>query len=433
MTSAKDPKQASQALDQLKRDLAAWEEASEIRNGRKERCDAEDASRREASQASISDPDRCARTSDSQGFLVRDKGFDHGAAFKGLRSRKTTSKPTAQQPRIQEIITEEDLSAAEEHRQLGNVHFKEGRFDKAKQCYSECIGKNPSSYLGYANRAMADLRLGFAKPAEEDCTRAIELCPTYVKAWSRRGSARRELGNYAEAAGDFEHALRLEPNNKSMAKLRAECIMLHWQSAALGKGTDGEFRDIKITSDKGMAQHLAARALPRRIIASSESGNASDCFEPAQGAEHFTPNRHAAVDSAQAIARKRWMERLGNGSFRSFAEFESAWRSTQGDMQLEHAVLTGLRNVGSEQFFKDKMTPQLLYSIVTSVLCLDSDQDLVTLLGIISQTRRFSMNILFLTTQEKETLCASWHQRAAKCSQDARLRMDSLKDVYGIP
>lgn len=127
------------------------------------------------------------------------------------------------------------------------------------------------------------------------------------------------------------------------------------------------------------------------------------------------------------------MERLGNGSFRSFAEFESAWRSTQGDMQLEHAVLTGLRNVGSEQFFKDKMTPQLLYSIVTSVLCLDSDQDLVTLLGIISKTRRFSMNILFLTTQEKETLCASWYQRAAKCSQDARLRMDSLKDMYGIP
>jgi len=433
MTSSKDPKQAPQALDQLKRDLTAWEEASELRKGRKERCDAAGASRREGSQASISDPDRCGPTSDTQGFLVGDKGFDHGAAFKGLRSRKSASKPAAHQPRIQEIITEEDLSAAEEHRQLGNLHFKEGRFDRAKQCYSECVEKNPSSYLGYANRAMADLKLGFAKSAEEDCTRAIELCPTYVKAWSRRGSARRELGNFAEAAGDFEHALRLEPNNKSMAKLRAECIMLHWQSAALGEGTDGKFKDIKITSDKGMEQHLSARALPQRIVATSESGNSSDCFGPAQGTEHLTPNRNAAVDSAQAIARKKWMDRLGNASFRSFAEFESAWRSSQGDVQLEHAVLTGLRNVDSVQFFKDKMTPQLLYSIVTSVLCLDSDQDLVTLLRIISQTRRFSMNILFLTTQEKDKLCASWHQRAVKCTQDVRLRMGSLKDTYGIP
>lgn len=432
-SSGEPPSEAPQTIDHLMQEVAAWEDASVSRRGRGRPFDFKPPSGGEDSRPTISDPDKCAHNSGTPGLLQgRNKGFDHDAAFRGLSQMQKSSKRTVPPPRIQEIITEEELSAAEEHRQRGNLHFKEGRFDLAKQCYCECIRKNPSAYLGYANRAMADLKLGLAEPAELDCTRAIELCPTYVKAWSRRGSARRELGKFAEAAADFEHALRLEPNNKSAARERAECIMLYWQGTALDEAADGKFRDIKITSDKGMERHLFPEALSRRAKVSPDQGTPSGSLDPPRRTRDVAPSWGAALDSAQAIARKKLIDRLGNGSFQSFADFESAWRSTQGDVQMEHAVLSALCSVPFELFFKDKMTPQLLYSILISALQLDSDRELVTLLEGVSQTRRFSMNILFLNTQQKDTLCGAWHQRALGCSLDIRPRLDSLKGSYCI-
>lgn len=50
--------------------------------------------------------------------------------------------------------------------------------------------------------------------AETDCSVSIALDPTYVKAYSRRGTARIGLKKYAEARSDFHKVLSLEPNNK---------------------------------------------------------------------------------------------------------------------------------------------------------------------------------------------------------------------------
>ena len=53
--------------------------------------------------------------------------------------------------------------------------------------------------------------------AEVDCTTAISLDPTYVKAYSRRAAARTSLDKLSEAKADYECILKLEPENK-MAK-----------------------------------------------------------------------------------------------------------------------------------------------------------------------------------------------------------------------
>ncbi|GIM13880.1 hypothetical protein Vretimale_16948 [Volvox reticuliferus] len=60
-------------------------------------------------------------------------------------------------------------------------------------------------------------RLANTKEAVEDCTRAIGLDPTYVKAYQRRAAAHRQLGASLEAARDWEQALRLEPENRATA------------------------------------------------------------------------------------------------------------------------------------------------------------------------------------------------------------------------
>lgn len=52
------------------------------------------------------------------------------------------------------------------------------------------------------------------KEAESDCTTALQLDKTYVKAYQRRAAAREKLGQFAEAKMDLEKVLEQEPKNK---------------------------------------------------------------------------------------------------------------------------------------------------------------------------------------------------------------------------
>ncbi len=64
------------------------------------------------------------------------------------------------------------------------------------------------SSTGYANRAMASLKLGEVADAEQDCTLALALDPNYLKAWQRRAAARTASGRLLDAIDDLESALR---------------------------------------------------------------------------------------------------------------------------------------------------------------------------------------------------------------------------------
>ena len=61
---------------------------------------------------------------------------------------------------------------------------------------------------------MALLKLGRYEQANADTSVALSLDPTYTKAYLRRATARRELGDLEGALRDCEKALELEPKNK---------------------------------------------------------------------------------------------------------------------------------------------------------------------------------------------------------------------------
>merc|ERR1719245_232256 len=61
---------------------------------------------------------------------------------------------------------------------------------------------------------MALLKLGRYEQANADASVALSLDPTYTKAYLRRATARRELGDLEGALRDCEKALELEPKNK---------------------------------------------------------------------------------------------------------------------------------------------------------------------------------------------------------------------------
>ena len=90
-----------------------------------------------------------------------------------------------------------------EWKERGNELFKKGNFAEAKTAYSRSLSKKRSAVV-YANRAQACLKLGQAAQADKDCSEALELDMQNIKAWQRRGTARKTLGNHFGAAEDFE-------------------------------------------------------------------------------------------------------------------------------------------------------------------------------------------------------------------------------------
>ncbi|KAK8780445.1 hypothetical protein V5799_018214 [Amblyomma americanum] len=99
-------------------------------------------------------------------------------------------------------------------KEKGNRFFKDGCYDEAIESYGIGIECDPQNPVLYANRAMAFLRKNMLGAAEEDCSRALEWDPSYVKAYHRRGLAREGLSKRALAAQDFRKVLSLEPHNR---------------------------------------------------------------------------------------------------------------------------------------------------------------------------------------------------------------------------
>ncbi|CAK7340538.1 unnamed protein product [Dovyalis caffra] len=167
------------------------------------------------------------------------------------------------------FTTDESTVDATTEKELGNEYFKQKKFKEAIECYSRSIALSPTA-VAYANRAMAYLkikrqvflsnivifkcsaRVEFLLPnailvallhakfqeAEDDCTEALNLDDRYIKAYSRRAAARKELGKLKESIEDSEFALKLEPNNQEIKKQYSEKI-LQKASGALRSSLQG--------------------------------------------------------------------------------------------------------------------------------------------------------------------------------------------------
>lgn len=94
--------------------------------------------------------------------------------------------------------------------------------------YTKAIELNPANILYLINRWEARFRLNDIKGAAQDAkriidmdpkegiqyiTRVIEKAPNYALAYTRRGIAKRELGDYYGAMRDYNEAIKIDPEN----------------------------------------------------------------------------------------------------------------------------------------------------------------------------------------------------------------------------
>ncbi|KAK3328468.1 serine/threonine-protein phosphatase 5 [Cercophora scortea] len=113
----------------------------------------------------------------------------------------------------------------------GNKAFAAHDWEKAIDCYSRAIELNDQEPTYWSNRAQAYLKTEAYGYAIRDATRAIELKPSFVKAYYRRATAYAAILKPRDALKDFKTCVKIEPNNKDAKLKLVDCEKVVRQQA----------------------------------------------------------------------------------------------------------------------------------------------------------------------------------------------------------
>ena len=125
---------------------------------------------------------------------------------------------------VEELEDQRRKVEAVAEKERGNEWLKKGDYRAAIERYTAGMALDPSNAVLPANRAMALLKTSQFGAAETDCTLALSIDRTYVKAFHRRAAARVGLARLQEAVEDYDEVLRLEPNNKAASNEKTKIL-----------------------------------------------------------------------------------------------------------------------------------------------------------------------------------------------------------------
>jgi small glutamine-rich tetratricopeptide repeat-containing protein alpha len=109
-------------------------------------------------------------------------------------------------------------------------------YDDALKQYTAAIELSPKPVY-YSNRAAAYTSIGKFEEAAEDAERALELDPSFVRAYSRLGHAKLQLQQYDRAIKAYEDGLALEPTNANMKAGLAAAKQEHKEQGVSAEGS----------------------------------------------------------------------------------------------------------------------------------------------------------------------------------------------------
>eukprot|EP00929_Paragymnodinium_shiwhaense_P099033 TRINITY_DN605_c0_g1_i1.p1 TRINITY_DN605_c0_g1~~TRINITY_DN605_c0_g1_i1.p1 ORF type:complete len:2835 (-),score=990.43 TRINITY_DN605_c0_g1_i1:163-8667(-) len=126
-------------------------------------------------------------------------------------------------------------SGIEKGKDMGNSLFAKGSVAEAVRWFSKCLWLIEKGRVAtipadlhsilHSNRAFAEIKLEKWSEAESDCTAALKLNPTNLKAMYRRAWARSELGQDEAALKDVESVIKEFEGSKD-AKATSEAVAL---------------------------------------------------------------------------------------------------------------------------------------------------------------------------------------------------------------
>uniref|UniRef100_A0A8C7WNM0 DnaJ homolog subfamily C member 7 n=1 Tax=Oryzias sinensis TaxID=183150 RepID=A0A8C7WNM0_9TELE len=123
-----------------------------------------------------------------------------------------------------------DAKALKAKKEEGNKAFKDGNFEAAYELYSEALTIDPNNIKTnaklYCNRATVGSKLKKLDQAIEDCTKAIKLDETYIKAYLRRAQCYMDTELYEEAVRDYEKVYQTEKTKEHKHLLKTAQLEL---------------------------------------------------------------------------------------------------------------------------------------------------------------------------------------------------------------
>ncbi|CAD6343770.1 unnamed protein product [Miscanthus lutarioriparius] len=148
------------------------------------------------------------------------------AAASGEASRAAEEEEEA----FEDALTDEQLrekarSQANDAKAEGNKLFGAGQYEEALSQYemalqiaAELESSEDIRAACHSNRAVCFLKLGKHDETIKECTKALELNPTYLKALLRRAEAHEKLEHYDEAIADMKKAIEVDPSNQQATR-----------------------------------------------------------------------------------------------------------------------------------------------------------------------------------------------------------------------
>ncbi|XP_066315585.1 uncharacterized protein [Miscanthus floridulus] len=148
------------------------------------------------------------------------------AAASGEASRAAEEEEEA----FEDALTDEQLrekarSQANDAKAEGNKLFGAGQYEEALSQYemalqiaAELESSEDIRAACHSNRAVCFLKLGKHDETIKECTKALELNPTYLKALLRRAEAHEKLEHYDEAIADMKKVIEVDPSNQQATR-----------------------------------------------------------------------------------------------------------------------------------------------------------------------------------------------------------------------
>ncbi|XP_047352968.1 tetratricopeptide repeat protein 1 [Vespa velutina] len=152
---------------------------------------------------------------------------------------------------LSEAEKESFKDEAEKLKNEGNTFFKDGEYMKAISLYTQGLQTCSLMYskeraILYSNRAAAKIKcLAEKESAILDCTKAIELNPSYVKAYVRRAQLYEETEKLDEALEDYKKILTFDSSHtEANYAVRRLPPLIHEKNEKLKAEMLGKLKDL---------------------------------------------------------------------------------------------------------------------------------------------------------------------------------------------
>ncbi|XP_078159275.1 tetratricopeptide repeat (TPR)-like superfamily protein isoform X2 [Carex rostrata] len=318
---------------------------------------------------------------------------------------------------------DEAVPDAASEKELGNEYFKQKKFKEAIGCYSRSIALTPTA-VAFANRAMAYLKIRRFEEAETDCTEALNLDDRYVKAYSRRATARKELGKLKEAMEDAEFAVSIEPNTQELRKQYDDIKALYMKEMA---------KKISGTAKSSVPEvHKPSSSAPQNAKAASVMGTDAKAREsPLISIQESKVAKEASKESVQAVMNRRneakeSVEDLASRAVSHFSskhtknivvpksayEFEVSWKALSDDCHMQAHLLKMISPTSLPQIFKNSLSASILVDIVkcTSTFFREETELAIAILDNLTKVLRFDMISMCLSQFDRTEMRRIWNE-----------------------